>query len=97
MGKNNGKNGGLEEKQYGQLQSSLIESGFSIKRLLEVFSWLPVSSGILQVIILLWKLSTKFLYLLLQQVKPEEDNDYVKKQKLRLQERLELYQVRYEQ
>lgn len=66
---------GIEEKQYGALQSSLIESGFSIKRLLEVFSWLPVSSGILQ-------------------AQPEEDNDYVKKQKLRLQQRLELYQLK---
>lgn len=48
---NKGKNG-IEDKQYGQLQSSLIESGFSIKRLLEVFSWLPVSSGILQVLLI---------------------------------------------
>jgi hypothetical protein len=45
---------GMEEKQYGQLQSSLIESGFSIKRLLEVFSWLPVSSGILQVFLIFY-------------------------------------------
>lgn len=66
---------GMEEKQYGQLQSSLIESGFSIKRLLEVFSWLPVSSGILQ-------------------AQPEEENEHVKKQKQRLQQRLELYQLK---
>jgi len=65
----------VEDKQYGVLQSSLIESGFSIKRLLEVFNWLPVSSGILQ-------------------AQPEEENEYVKKQKLRLQERLELYQLK---
>jgi hypothetical protein len=66
---------GMEEKQYGQLQSSLIESGFSIKRLLEVFSWLPVSSGILQ-------------------IHPDEESDHVKKQKQRLNERLELYQLK---
>lgn len=75
QGKGSGGIGGVEDKQYGQLQTSLIESGFSIKRLLEVFNWLPVSSGILQ-------------------AQPEEDNDYVKKQKLRLQERLELYQLK---
>ncbi len=43
---------GIEDKQYGALQNSLIESGFSIKRLLEVFNWLPVSSGILQVFVM---------------------------------------------
>jgi len=64
------------DKQYNILQSSLIESGFSMKKLLEIFNWLPVSTG--QSVIF----------------PVEEENEYVKKQKQRLQERLELYQLK---
>jgi tetratricopeptide (TPR) repeat protein len=64
-----------EDKRYSLLQSSLIESGFSIKKLLELITWLPVSSGH-------------------PQVQVQEDNEYVRKQKERLQQRLELYQLR---
>jgi len=64
------------DKQYNILQSSLIESGFSMKKLMDLLSWLPVSTG--QSVIF----------------PVEEENEYVKKQKQRLQERLELYQLK---
>jgi len=66
---------GFDEKRYNMLQNSLLESGFSMKKLLELINWLPISSG-------------------QSQLRSNDENDYVRKQKERLQQRLELYQLK---
>lgn len=65
----------FDEKRYNLLQNSLLESGFSMKKLLELINWLPVSSG-------------------QSQIRADDGNEYTRKQKERLQQRLELYQLK---
>jgi hypothetical protein len=65
----------FDEKRYNMLQNSLLESGFSMKKLLELINWLPVSTG-------------------QSQIRADEGNEYTRKQKERLQQRLELYQLK---
>jgi len=65
----------FDEKKYNMLQNSLLESGFSMKKLLELINWLPISSG-------------------QSQIRADDGNEYTRKQKERLQQRLELYQLK---
>lgn len=64
----------FDERQYNLLQNSLLESGFSMKKIMELLTWLPISSGE-------------------SQIRADDGNEYTRKQKERLQQRLELYQV----
>lgn len=65
----------FDEKRYNLLQNSLLESGFSMKKLLELINWLPISSG-------------------QSQIRADDGNEYTRKQRERLQQRLELYQLK---
>jgi len=65
----------FDERQYSILQNSLLESGFSMKKIMELLSWSPISTG-------------------QSQIRADEGEEYTRKQKERLQQRLELYQLR---